>query len=57
VGKPEGNGPVIKPRRRWDVKINMDLKELGLRRMDWIYERLPKNSRNLAIKRVSYSNS
>jgi hypothetical protein len=26
VGKPEGNRPLRRPRRRWEDNINMDLK-------------------------------
>jgi len=29
VGKPEGKGPLGRPRRRWDGKIKMDLQEVG----------------------------
>jgi hypothetical protein len=29
VGKPEGKGPLGKPRRRWDNRIKMDLREIG----------------------------
>jgi hypothetical protein len=30
VGKPEGNIPLGRPRRRWEVGIRMDLREIGL---------------------------
>ena len=29
VGKPEGKGPLGRPRRRWDDNIRMDLREVG----------------------------
>jgi hypothetical protein len=29
VGKPEGKGPLGKPRRRWVDNIKMDLREIG----------------------------
>jgi hypothetical protein len=29
VGKPEGNRPLGKPRRRWEYNIKMDLQEVG----------------------------
>jgi hypothetical protein len=29
VGKPEGNRPLGRPRRRWEVAIIMDLRETG----------------------------
>jgi hypothetical protein len=36
VGKPEGKRPLGKTRRRWEDNINMGLKEVGCRGMDWI---------------------
>jgi hypothetical protein len=30
VGKPEGKGPLGRPRRRWVDNIDMDLGEVGL---------------------------
>ena len=29
VGKPEGKRPLGRPRRRWEDKIKMDLREVG----------------------------
>jgi hypothetical protein len=29
VGKPEGKGPLGRPRRRWEDNIKMDLEEVG----------------------------
>ena len=29
VGKPEGKGPLGKPRRKWKNNIKMDLQEVG----------------------------
>jgi hypothetical protein len=29
VGKPEGRRPLARPRRRWEVGIGMDLREIG----------------------------
>jgi 3-oxoacyl-ACP reductase-like protein len=34
--KPEGKRPLGRPRRRWEVNIKMDLKEMGCVGMDWI---------------------
>jgi hypothetical protein len=36
VGKPEGRGPLGRPRRRWEDNIKMDLREVGWggRRLD-----------------------
>jgi hypothetical protein len=36
VGKPEGERPLGRPRRRWEDNINMALQKVGLRGMDWI---------------------
>ena len=29
VGKPEGKGPLGRPRRRWEDNFKMDLQEMG----------------------------
>jgi hypothetical protein len=36
VGKPEGKGPLRRPRCRWVDNINMDLGEVGWGDVDWI---------------------
>jgi hypothetical protein len=36
VGKPEGNRPLGRPRRRWEDGIRMDPGEIGLGGVDWI---------------------
>jgi len=36
VGKPEGKGPLGRPRRRWEDNIKMDCQEVGCGGMDWI---------------------
>ena len=36
VGKPEGQRPLGKPRRRWEDNIRMKLQEVGLGYEDWI---------------------
>jgi hypothetical protein len=36
VGKPEGKRPLGRPRHRWEDEIRMDLREIGLRGVDWI---------------------
>jgi hypothetical protein len=35
VGRPEGKRPLGRPRRRWEDGIGMDLREIGLGRVDW----------------------
>jgi hypothetical protein len=36
VGKPDGKRPLGRPRRRWEDRIRMDLREIGLGDVDWI---------------------
>jgi hypothetical protein len=36
VGKPEGKRPLGRPRSRWEDGNRMDLREIGLRGVDWI---------------------
>jgi hypothetical protein len=36
VGKPEGNRPLGRPRRRWEDNVRMDLQEVGCGCGDWI---------------------
>ena len=36
VGKPEGEKPLGRIRRRWEDNIKMDLQEMGCGGMDWI---------------------
>jgi hypothetical protein len=36
LGKPGGNRPLGRPRRRWVDNITMDLREKGWDDMDWI---------------------
>jgi hypothetical protein len=35
VGKPEGKRPLLRPRRRWEDNIKMDLQEVGGCGGDW----------------------
>ena len=36
VGKPEGNRPLGRPRRRWEDTIKMDLQQVGGGGGDWM---------------------
>jgi hypothetical protein len=36
VGKPEGKGPLVIPRRKWDDNIKMNLREIRWSGMDMI---------------------
>jgi hypothetical protein len=37
VGKPEGEKPPAKPRRRWEDLIRMDFRENGSGSAEWIH--------------------
>jgi hypothetical protein len=41
VGRPEGKGPLGRPRRRWKDNVKMDLREIGIDGAKWI--RLAQN--------------
>jgi hypothetical protein len=36
VGKSEGKRPLVRPRRRWEDNIMMDLQEVECGSMDWM---------------------
>jgi hypothetical protein len=36
VGRPEGKRPLGRRRRRWEDKINLDLREIGIDGANWI---------------------
>jgi hypothetical protein len=36
VGRPEGKGPLGRPRRRWEDNIKMDLRETRINGANWI---------------------
>jgi hypothetical protein len=36
MGKTEEKRPLVRPRRRWEDNIKMDLQEVGSGGMDWI---------------------
>jgi len=36
VGKPDGERPLGRPRRRWEDNIKMDLQGVGCGGVDWI---------------------
>jgi hypothetical protein len=36
VGKPEGERPLGRPRRRWEDNMKMDLQDVGRGRGDWM---------------------
>jgi hypothetical protein len=36
VGRPEGKRPLVRPRRRWEDNIKVDIKQIGWEDVDWI---------------------
>jgi hypothetical protein len=36
VEKPDGKGPLGRPRHKWEDNIKMDLQQVGCGSMDWI---------------------
>ena len=36
TGKPTGNRPLGRPRRRWEDNIRMDLEEIGINAGNWV---------------------
>jgi hypothetical protein len=40
VGKPEGKRSSVRPSRRWEDGIRVDLRETGLGGVDWIRFRI-----------------
>jgi hypothetical protein len=50
VGKPEGNRPLGRPKRRWEDNIKMDLHEVGGGRGDWNWLRIGTGGRHLWIR-------
>ena len=44
MGRHEVNRQLGRPRRRWEDNIKIDLKQVGLRSMDWIVEAEDRDS-------------
>ena len=36
IGKPTGNRPLGRSRRRWEDKIRIDIKDIGINMRDWL---------------------
>jgi hypothetical protein len=36
VGRPKGKSPLARPRLRWEYKIKMDFREIGIDGANWI---------------------
>jgi hypothetical protein len=52
VGKPEGNRPLGRPRRRLMVNIKMDLREIGWDGVDWIHMAQDRDHCRALVKTV-----
>jgi hypothetical protein len=37
VRKPEGKRPLVRPRRRWEDSVKMDLRGIGWGGVEWIH--------------------
>jgi hypothetical protein len=49
VGKPEGERPIRRPRRRWLANVKMGLLEIGWGGVDWIGLALVNSVLNLLV--------
>jgi hypothetical protein len=52
VGKPEGQRPLGRPRRRWVDNIRLDLGEVGWGDVDWIGQAQDKNRTRVLVNSV-----
>jgi hypothetical protein len=52
VGKPDGKGPLGRPRGRWVDNIRMDLGEVGWGNVDWIGLAKDRNRRRALVNSV-----
>jgi len=37
VGRPEGKRPLRRLRRRWEGNIKMDIRKIGIDKVNWIW--------------------
>jgi hypothetical protein len=52
VGRPERRRPLVRPRRRWEDNIKMDLREIGFGDVDWIHWAQDRDRRRALVKTV-----
>jgi hypothetical protein len=50
--RPEGRRPLGRPRRRWEDKIKMDLREIGFGDVDWIHLARDRDKRRALVNTV-----
>jgi hypothetical protein len=36
VGRPKGRRPLVRPRRKWEDNLKLDLREIGIDGANWI---------------------
>ena len=36
TGKPTGKSPLVRPRRRWEDNVRMELEEIGINAGNWV---------------------
>jgi hypothetical protein len=53
VGKSKGKRPLVRPRRKWEDGIRMDLREIGLGDVDWIRLAQDRNKWQAATSAVN----
>jgi hypothetical protein len=51
-GRPEGRSPLGRLSRRWEDNIEMDLREIGFRDVDWIHWAQDRNSWRALVNTV-----
>ena len=52
VGKPEGKGPLGRPRYKWDDNIRIGLQKVGFGGMDWTELAHDRDSWRALVKAV-----
>jgi hypothetical protein len=52
VGKPEGNRPLGRPKRKWEDNIKVDLREIRWNVMDWIHLTQDKDQRRALVNTI-----
>jgi hypothetical protein len=52
VGKPEGKGPLKRPRHRWEDTIRMNLREIGWEGVNWMHLAQDRDQWQALVKTV-----
>jgi hypothetical protein len=51
-GKARRKRPLVRPRRRWEDGIKMDLREISLGRLEWIHLAQDRDRRRAVVNAV-----